>query len=147
QRLAGRRRHRGRHQGGAGLCGCRHPQRLSRGIGTAHRASLLLGCCGRGGAAQAADCPALRWHAASGEPVTTVETAPRSREEIARRIAELGPWFHNLELAGIKTAPDHFLGDYPAIKARTFWDDVAARLPGRSVLDIGCNAGFYAIAA
>lgn len=77
----------------------------------------------------------------------TVETAPRSREEIARRIAELGPWFHNLELAGIKTAPDHFLGDYPAIKARTFWDDVAARLPGRSVLDIGCNAGFYSIAA
>ena len=70
-----------------------------------------------------------------------------SREEIARRIEELGPWFHNLELGGVTTAPNHFLGDFPAIKARQFWHLIAPELEGRSVLDIGCNAGFYALAA
>jgi tRNA (mo5U34)-methyltransferase len=38
-----------------------------------------------------------------------------SREEIARRVTALGPWFHNLDLGGVRTAPDHFLGDYPGI--------------------------------
>lgn len=68
-----------------------------------------------------------------------------TRDEIARRAAELGPWFHNLDLRGVRTAPDHFLGDYPAVK----WRQVAAALPadlaGASVLDIGCNAGFHAL--
>ena len=27
---------------------------------------------------------------------------------IARRVRELGPWFHNLDLGGVRTAPDHF---------------------------------------
>lgn len=70
-----------------------------------------------------------------------------SREEIARRIEELGPWFHNLELGGIQTAPNHFLGDYPSIKACRFWHLIAPEIEGRSVLDIGCNAGYYALAA
>ncbi len=70
-----------------------------------------------------------------------------SREEIARRIEALGPWFHNIELAGVETAPGHFLGDYPAVKWRRFWHAVAPAIAGRSVLDIGCNAGFYSIAA
>lgn len=78
---------------------------------------------------------------------SALEQATLSREEIARRIEALGPWFHNLELAGIQTAPDHFLGDYPAVKCHRFWHEVAPELPGRSVLDIGCNAGFYSIAA
>lgn len=77
----------------------------------------------------------------------TIAPTALSREDIARRIAELGPWFHNIELAGIQTAPDHFLGDYPAVKSRRFWHLIAPELPGRSVLDIGCNAGFYSIAA
>jgi tRNA (mo5U34)-methyltransferase len=68
-----------------------------------------------------------------------------SPEEIRREIARLGPWFHNLDLAGIATAPDHFLGDYPAVKWRTFRDEIASDLSGKSVLDIGCNAGFYAL--
>jgi tRNA (mo5U34)-methyltransferase len=68
-----------------------------------------------------------------------------ARDEIERRVRELGPWFHNLSLAGVKTAPDHFLGDYPAVKWRRFAHAVPADLGGRSVLDIGCNAGFYAI--
>ncbi|MEW5745973.1 MAG: TIGR04290 family methyltransferase [Nitrospirota bacterium] len=66
-------------------------------------------------------------------------------DEIRRRVAELGPWFHNLKLRGIETAPDHFLGDYPEVKWRHFAHAVPADLQGKSVLDIGCNAGFYAI--
>jgi tRNA (mo5U34)-methyltransferase len=64
---------------------------------------------------------------------------------IERRVHELGPWFHNLDLCGIKTAPHHFLGDYPAVKWRRFAGALPADLRGQTVLDIGCNAGFYAI--
>ena len=68
-----------------------------------------------------------------------------SREEIRRRIDALGPWFHNLDLHGVPTAPSHFLGDYPAVKWRHFADVIPKSLKGKTVLDIGCNAGFYAM--
>lgn len=68
-----------------------------------------------------------------------------SDAEIRRRIDALGPWFHNMELAGIETAPDHFLGNYPLIKWRKFADAIPADLSGKAVLDVGCNAGFYSI--
>jgi tRNA (mo5U34)-methyltransferase len=75
-----------------------------------------------------------------------VETVERlSREQIERRVEELGEWFHNLDLNGVRTAPEHFLGDYPAVKWRRFADRIPNNLAGKSVLDIGCNAGFYAI--
>jgi|SRR5690242_5417369 len=73
--------------------------------------------------------------ATAGTPV------PALRE----RIEALGPWFHNLELAGIETAPDHFLGNYPAFKWRLIADALPEDLTGWTVLDIGCNAGFYAL--
>jgi tRNA (mo5U34)-methyltransferase len=60
------------------------------------------------------------------------------------RLQELGEWFHNLNLCGVQTAPSHFLGDYPAIKWQRFADAIPADLRGWTVLDIGCNAGFYA---
>ena len=67
-------------------------------------------------------------------------------ETLRARIAALGPWFHSTEIAGGRfTAPDHFLGDYPMVKWKTFADAVPADLTGKSVLDIGCNAGFYAV--
>jgi tRNA (mo5U34)-methyltransferase len=73
-------------------------------------------------------------------------TAPRnSPEEIGRRIQELGEWFHNMNLGGVQTAPGHFLGDYPNTKWRTFAHAIPDDLSGRTVLDIGCNAGFYSI--
>ncbi len=65
--------------------------------------------------------------------------------EIRARVAALGPWFHNLDLAGVRTAPDHFLYDYPEVKWRRFRHAIPERLDGRTVLDIGCNAGFYAL--
>ncbi len=68
-----------------------------------------------------------------------------SADEIRKTIVELGPWFHNIDLGGIQTAPDHFLGDYPAIKWRRFAHAIPADLSGCTVLDIGCNGGFYAL--
>ena len=50
-----------------------------------------------------------------------------STDEIRRQAEALGPWFHNIDLDGVPTAPDHFLGNYPAIKWQTF----AGRHPAR----------------
>ena len=70
-----------------------------------------------------------------------------AREDALRaEVAALAPWFHNIDLGdGILTAPDHFLGDYPSFKFARFADALPADLTGRSVLDIGCNAGFYSV--
>src|SRR5581483_4355402 len=64
---------------------------------------------------------------------------------IQQQIDALGEWFHNIDLQGHATAPHHFLGDYPAVKWRAFAHAIPADLRGRTVLDIGCNGGFYAI--
>jgi tRNA (mo5U34)-methyltransferase len=64
---------------------------------------------------------------------------------VEARIRELGPWFHNMTIGGVQTAPDHFLGDYPSLKWRQFAHAIPADLTGRTVLDIGCNAGFYSL--
>jgi tRNA (mo5U34)-methyltransferase len=61
------------------------------------------------------------------------------------RIIALGPWFQNLCLNGVQTAPNHFLGDYPRVKYERFSAAFPSNLDGRSVLDIGCNAGFYSL--
>lgn len=66
-------------------------------------------------------------------------------ERVLDRLAGLGQWFHNMELAGVATAPDHFLGDYPRVKFMGFAHALPADLTGKSVLDIGCNGGFYAL--
>jgi tRNA (mo5U34)-methyltransferase len=65
--------------------------------------------------------------------------------EIEQKARSLGQWFHNIDLHGVKTAPDHFLGDYPNIKWQRFAHAIPADLTGKSVLDVGCNAGFYSI--
>lgn len=70
---------------------------------------------------------------------------PRDLEVLKEQIQQLGEWFHNLDLHGVRTAPDHFLGDFPSIK----WEKIANSIPldlrGATVLDLGCNAGFYSI--
>jgi tRNA (mo5U34)-methyltransferase len=65
--------------------------------------------------------------------------------DLEARIEALAPWFHNIDLKGVLTAPDHFLGDYPGAKFRRFAPHLPADLEGKTVLDIGCNAGFYSI--
>jgi tRNA (mo5U34)-methyltransferase len=68
-----------------------------------------------------------------------------THDQIERRVRELSPWFHDLDLQGVRTAPDHFLGSYP----KGLWDAmkhiVPESLSGKTVLDIGCNAGFFSI--
>jgi tRNA (mo5U34)-methyltransferase len=66
-------------------------------------------------------------------------------QEIEQRVNELGEWFHNIDLHGVQTAPHHFLGDYPAFKWQTFAHAIPEDLRGATVLDIGCNAGFYSL--
>lgn len=68
-----------------------------------------------------------------------------NRELIAREVTRLGPWFHNMDLGGVPTAPGHFLGDYPRQKFQHFEHAIPRDLRGMTVLDIGCNAGFYSI--
>jgi tRNA (mo5U34)-methyltransferase len=66
--------------------------------------------------------------------------------DLRAQVAALAPWFHNIDLGdGILTAPEHFLGDYPRFKFARFADALPADLGGKSVLDIGCNAGFYSV--
>jgi tRNA (mo5U34)-methyltransferase len=64
---------------------------------------------------------------------------------VADRVRELGPWFHDLDLRGTRTAPDHPLGPF----LEELWEQVEPALPadmtGMTALDIGCNAGFYSL--
>ena len=66
--------------------------------------------------------------------------------QLIKQISALGEWFHNININGVWTAPNHFLGDFPNVK----WKEISKALPedlsGASVLDIGCNGGFYSIA-
>ncbi|MCU1308396.1 MAG: Methyltransferase type 11 [Acidobacteriaceae bacterium] len=66
--------------------------------------------------------------------------------ELTQKVEALGDWFHNIDLDGVSTAPNHFLGDYPNIKWKQISSVFPADLKGASVLDVGCNAGFYSIA-
>jgi tRNA (mo5U34)-methyltransferase len=66
-------------------------------------------------------------------------------QDLQAQVDALAPWFHNLHLrGGVQTAPDHPFGDFPAFKWAQIGPHVPADLAGWSVLDIGCNAGFYA---
>jgi tRNA (mo5U34)-methyltransferase len=78
---------------------------------------------------------------------TDAPDAPEVRA-LRREIAALGTWFHNLRLpaahgALVQTAPEQPLGDFPGKFWRHFQHVLPQDLSGKSVLDIGCNAGFY----
>lgn len=79
-------------------------------------------------------------------PVTDiVSRASEDRSSVRQRVEQLGPWFHNITLQGVQTAPNHFLGDFPAVKWNRIRSVIPLDLNGWSVLDIGCNGGFYSI--
>ena len=72
-----------------------------------------------------------------------------TRDEIQQRVERLGPWFHCIDLGGgLVTKTRSAVGE-PVEHPRPTWEKVRACLPedisGRSVLDVGCNAGFYAV--
>jgi methyltransferase (TIGR04290 family) len=84
--------------------------------------------------------------AAANQRTGAVPRAERrqfTRAEIEQGVRALGDWFQNLDLFGVRTAPAHFLGDFPMIKWKRFAHVLPQDLSGKSVLDIGCNAGFY----
>jgi tRNA (mo5U34)-methyltransferase len=87
---------------------------------------------------------------AAGEEANGGDAFGSSRAAAAASLREeidaLGPWFHNIHLPdGTQTVPGHFLGDFPSFKWRKVAPAVPRDLRGWSVLDIGCNAGFYSL--
>jgi tRNA (mo5U34)-methyltransferase len=65
--------------------------------------------------------------------------------EVERRVRELGPWFHALDLEGVRTVENHPLGPF----LEELWQQAEPAFPadmrGATVLDIGCNAGFHSL--
>ncbi|MBI2755660.1 MAG: TIGR04290 family methyltransferase [Chloroflexi bacterium] len=85
---------------------------------------------------------------ARGDSPTSTEPHGSATPGVASQIHALGPWFHNLDLRAedgtlVQTAPNHFLGDFPSSFWHFFRDAIPQDLTGWSVLDIGCNGGFY----
>jgi tRNA (mo5U34)-methyltransferase len=79
------------------------------------------------------------------ESLRSLQSLSPETGQLAQRISELGEWFHNLNLNGVATAPHHFLGDFPNIKWKQIESAIPEDLTGATVLDVGCNGGFYSI--
>jgi tRNA (mo5U34)-methyltransferase len=72
-----------------------------------------------------------------------------TREEILAGLKRLEPWFHYIDLGdGLPTKSRSAIGE-PVEHPRPTWERVKICLPddlsGQTVLDVGCNAGFYSI--
>jgi tRNA (mo5U34)-methyltransferase len=76
---------------------------------------------------------------------SNVPSAPTDRAALEKTVRGLGDWFHNLDLLGVRTAPNHFLGDFPNVKWKHIVKAIPQDLTGAYVLDLGCNGGFYSI--
>ncbi len=74
-----------------------------------------------------------------------------TREEILSELERLQPWFHRIDLGGgLYTKTESVMGepvDHPAGPWGTIGKCIPEDLKGKTVLDVGCNAGFYAIEA
>jgi tRNA (mo5U34)-methyltransferase len=74
-----------------------------------------------------------------------------TNEEILSELERLQPWFHRIDLGGgLYTKTESVMGepvDHPAGPWETIQKCIPEDLSGKSVLDVGCNAGFYAIEA
>ncbi len=66
-----------------------------------------------------------------------------SIDEIHDTVTRLGPWFQNLDLRGVQTARGPF--DQSAVRWSYIEPLVPADLSGKTVLDLGCNAGWFAV--
>src|SRR5438270_10827898 len=67
----------------------------------------------------------------------------QGRVVLTKQVEQLGEWFHNIDLLGVATAPRHFLGDFPNIKWKHIERAIPADRSGATLLDVGCNGGFY----
>ena len=72
-------------------------------------------------------------------------------EEILTELKRLEPWFHRIDLGGgLYTKTKSVMGepvDHPLGPWQTIKELLPAELSGKTVLDVGCNAGFYAFEA
>lgn len=124
--------------GAAGRCGGSVP--VSSGAGIYLRGMEVA----RGGVRAGGGVDFLGGESAVDSSVSGAHRSLRV-SELRARVSELGPWFHDIDLGhGVRTAPDHPLGNF----LEEIWLHVGRHLPedltGSTVLDIGCNAGFYA---
>src|SRR5437762_3669982 len=71
-----------------------------------------------------------------------------TKEEILSELERLQPWFHRIDLGGgLYTKTESVMGepvDHPAKPWATIGKCLPQDLSGKAVLDVGCNAGFYA---
>ena len=72
-------------------------------------------------------------------------------EEIHSELQRLAPWFHRIDLGdGIFTKTQSVMGE-PVDHPRPTWEIISQCLPanlrGKTVLDVGCNGGFYCVEA
>ncbi|HEY8739344.1 MAG TPA: DUF1698 domain-containing protein [Candidatus Dormibacteraeota bacterium] len=83
-----------------------------------------------------------------------VRTRPTTRDAsgagdaaLRREIDALGTWFHNIDINGTPTKMRSQMGESLAYPA-SLWKRVEPALPdlrGLTVLDIGCNSGFFSL--
>jgi len=82
-----------------------------------------------------------------GRLIKSVRYSSRAEKfRLTKAIQDLGPWFHNYELAtGVWTNDSGFPGsEYPAWR----WGFVSRLLPdvkGLACLDVGCSSGFFSL--
>lgn len=74
-----------------------------------------------------------------------------TREEILSGVKRLEPWFHRIDLGnGLFTKTESVMGepvDHPFRPWQTIQKLLPSDLSGMTLLDVGCNAGFYAFEA
>jgi tRNA (mo5U34)-methyltransferase len=74
-----------------------------------------------------------------------------TQAEILAELKRLEPWFHRIDLgAGIYTKTESVMGepvDHPMGPWQTIQKLLPLDLTGKTVLDVGCNAGFYSFEA
>jgi tRNA (mo5U34)-methyltransferase len=74
-----------------------------------------------------------------------------TRDEILDGLKILEPWFHRIDLGdGIFTKTESVMGervDHPRQTWEVIQQCLPADLTGKSVLDVGCNGGFYCVEA
>lgn len=74
-----------------------------------------------------------------------------TREEILSELKRLAPWFHRIDLGnGLYSKTESVMGepvDHPYGPWQTIQKLLPRDLSGKTLLDVGCNAGFYAFEA
>ena len=84
-------------------------------------------------------------------PFFSGQNRTMTREEILAELERLGPWFHRIDLGGgLFTKTETLMGepvDHPLGPWQTIQKLLPPDLSGKTLLDVGCNAGFYAFEA